>query len=477
MFSPTRADRLRASRLTPAPGRRSGLAWLLALPLASLTAAPAHALDVGWLIGGGLEYSDNIGRDAEGDEEDEWVRDVRAGVVLQEETSRFEGQFDGLVLLEDYADNRFTEGVVFEGNGSADIHLVPQRLTWVVRDSFQQVPEVTRSVDTRGNEQNANAFVTGPDLELPLGALTSLRLGARYGDYYFEETDEDHTREVAQAGIARRLTATSEVSLNARTEEVAFDDESDDDEDPREDFVTDSVFARYDLRLANDGQVTLDLGGYEVERDSLGNTDGVLAEASARRGLGPNAAAGVQVEHGPTDVGSTVSAFGDDPLRADTDNVSVTGDIGEENSARAFYRHQFGRLSVNLSGGVSEEDYVVADDFDRDRSYVALGLDYRMTPRRTAFVEADRTRTDYAVDDPPADVDRDYDEYDDYEYSLGFDQRLGRALTLTTALLHDRRRAYGDGVDYEENRLRVTLVYGFGHPDVVGELPPPDEDI
>ncbi|MEX1081861.1 MAG: hypothetical protein WD382_04140 [Halofilum sp. (in: g-proteobacteria)] len=452
------------------------------LALGMMASVPAHAVEYGWLVGGGLEYSDNIDREADDQKDGEWIRDVRAGLTLREETSRFEADFDGLVQLEDYADNAFSGGVLFEGTGSVEAQLVPgDRVTWMAADSFQQVPEITRSVDTRANEQNANAFVTGPDVELPLGAGTLARASARWGDYYFEETDEDHTRNVLQIGAARRISSVSEVGLYGRTEDVTFDDEEVDTEadDPiyREDFETNSAFGRYERAFANQGRVTIDLGGYEVEREQLDDFDGVLAQLDARRGLGARSELGFRVSQGPTDIGSGLASSADDPLEADTRGASITGDVGEEQAGRAFYSHRFGRFSFTLSGGLSEEQYREDDELDREAAYAGIDLDYVVNPRRTVFADFGRSRSEYAVQVDLDDSDRDYNDYDDYWVTVGFDQRLGRALTLTGAVEQNRRDAHGGGIDYTENRARVTLVYGFGHPDVVGDSALFDEDV
>ncbi len=474
MRSRTRPDRGRAA---VQPARGAVPLWPLAL---ALVAAPAHALELGWLVGGGVEYSDNINLAADGEEESEWIQDVRAGLMLREETSRFEGEFDGLVQLENYADDTFSEGVIFEGTGSAEAQLLPgDRLTWMVADSFRRVPEVTRSVDTRGNEQNANAFVTGPDTELPLGSATLLRASARWGDFYFEDTEEDHTRDALQIGLARRVSAVTELSLNARTEDVSFDDEAVDPDAGvhREDFETNSAFARYQRELANRGRIRVDLGGYEVERDVLESVDGTMAQFRLSRGLGATAETGFRVSQGPTDIGSQLAAAGDDPLAADAENASITGDVGEEQTADAFYSHGFGRLSLRLSGGARSEDYFEDDDHDRTVAYGAVGLDYQMTRRRTVFADYSQSHTEYDTQLDLSDSERDYNEFDGYSTTLGFEQRIGRALTLTAAVGQNRRNAHAGGVDYTENRARVTLQYGFGHPEVVGDTELFDEDV
>jgi hypothetical protein len=112
-------------------------------------------------------------------------------------TAPEDGSYDSLGFLADFARNsqRFDLNIhadlesrsysldtvdnelVGTVNAGAEVHIVPQRFSWEFRDYHGQGITDPYAAIGPGNREQLNVLSTGPIVDLPLGARTSLELG------------------------------------------------------------------------------------------------------------------------------------------------------------------------------------------------------------------------------------------------------------------------------------------------------------
>ncbi len=183
------------------------------------------------------------------------------------------GAFSDLNYLEGAYGNEF----IGRFDGQAQYSLIPERLTWVVRDDFGQATLDAFTPVAPNNRQDVNYLATGPDLYLRLGGTAFLNASARYADAYYQTSPFDSTRGLVTLGSGLQLSARSTVSLNGGAERVLFKNT-----EINNDFDRYSVFGRYEAHGART-DIGVALGGSRVEQ--RGDGTGITPIAEPAGGL------------------------------------------------------------------------------------------------------------------------------------------------------------------------------------------------
>lgn len=416
------------------------LAGLLALLLASTAVASS---EVGWSIGTKAEHSSNPRRLAEGSEAG-IVSTVDAGINVQREGPRVDAALELDAARSRYPDRAFDDENEFTAYGELDLAAVPDHVIWVVRDRFARIRETELQAVTPDSRQNVNAFVTGPDITLPLTQVDSARLSLRYGRYDFSETPTDNTRMAATVGLERRTSLRTVVSLNVGTEHVDFAEEF----DAQVDFERNSVFVRGERSLAR-GQVELDLGYVEVHRDGLDTVSGPLVALRAEQRIGPRATAGVGLTVATTDPITGFASSPGDPLAASVDRITLTGEIGELRRAQAFVDSGAGPVSWNAGVGVGRETFDTSDR-EIDRYDARLGLDWRLTARLSAYATSRGVESRFAPDDRRERI---------VLSTAGLQRQLGRHLVGRVGVSRFEQTFDDDADRITDDRVMLALRY------------------
>lgn len=412
----------------------------LLLPATTLAAAPEFA----WSIGGTAEHSSNPGRTAEA-EDSGVIRTIEAELNVLRESRSVDLALEVGAARTRYPGNTFDDESLYFGYGELDLRLVPESVTWVVRNRFAQVREAELAADTPDNRQNVNAFVTGPDLRLPLTAVDAIRLSLRYGRYDFSEADVDNERQAATVGIERRVSARTNVSLNAGIERVDFEDEA----DAQVDFDRSSAFVRAERALPR-GNLGLDLGYNEVRRDGLDDVSGPLVRLDAERRLAVDTTIGLALTAATTDPVSGLASSPEDPLAARIDRVTVTGEVGQIRRGELVLDTRTGRAAWRAGVGTSRESF---DDPDRevDRNDGRLALDWRLTARLSAYAIASIEESRF---EPEATRERLVNT------GIGLERTFGRNLAVRVGASRYDQSFDDANDDIRDDRLLVTMRYG-----------------
>lgn len=412
--------------------------------MAMLVGGPAQA-EIAASAEAGVGYSDNIGRD-QSFEVEETIGTVGLQLDWRERTRRLRG--DAVVDLSyfDYLDDTFDSELVGTANGSLALGIVPEILQWVVEDSFGQArgdPFVPTSPE---NREDLNYFSTGPELTLRFGRTGFGRLFGRWSSTTYETSPLDAERTMAGASMGRRASPRSEISLNAVTETIEFDD------DFNTDFDRDSAFIGWELDAARTA-INAQLGYTSLEREGDDKNGSALVNVFITRDLTASSVLHLTLGQQLGDAGDSLrSQLENGPVGAGG-QITATDDPFENRVVSAEWRYTRGRGGFALGVSWNDDDYETLNQFDRTRYAYSASINRQLASTVDFELSALLEQGDFD------NVDL---ETDELRLRATLNWRAWRTLGVRFLLERfDRNDSSGDS-EFQENRAFVTLAYYWG---------------
>jgi hypothetical protein len=229
-------------------------------PLTGLPVGKTPLLEYGADVG--LGETDNVNQSP--NKVSQTIATADADFAVNQESRLFAVRAVGAFTDLNYLEGAFGNEVIGRFDGQAQYALIPERLTWVLRDDFGQATIDAFTPVTPNNRQDINYVTTGPNLYLRLGGTGFLNASARVADAYYQTSPFDSTRGLVTLGSGLQLSARSTVSLNGGAERVLFQNTA-----INNDFDRYSVFGRYEANGARTN-IAVDLGGTRVEQKGDG---------------------------------------------------------------------------------------------------------------------------------------------------------------------------------------------------------------
>lgn len=418
--------------------------------MALLVTAPARA-DLSGVAEAGAGYSDNIGR-LPSNETDETIGTVGLELDWIERTRRIRGDATVDLSYYEYLDNTYDSEVLGTANGTLALAVVPETLQWVFQDSFGQAQADPFAPTSPTNREDLNYFSTGPDLTLRLGTTGFGRLFGRWSTTSYERSQLDAERTTGGVAFGRRASPRSELSLNAVTESVDFEQAL------NTDFDRDSVFLGWNLD-ASRTEIDAQLGYTWLQRDGADKSGNALVNIVVTRDL---TAASVLALTLGTQLGDAA-----DSLRTELQGgvvggggtqITATADPFENRVVSLEWRYLRGRSGLSLGASWNEEQYETQTQLDLVRYAYTASVSRRLAS--TVDFELVGTLQSEEFDNANLDAD---------ELRLGavLNWRAWRTLGLRlTAERYDRSTSNGMG-EYQENRAFLTVAYYWGGADAV----------
>lgn len=410
---------------------------LLALPAGTASAAE---LEYGFEIGAGT--SDNITR-VPVNETDETIATAGIDLSFVQDGRRVDADIQLDLSYFDYLDNTYDSEVFGSVQAELRLALVPDRIEWVIQDTFGQLEINPFEAATPLNRENVNYFTTGPDLRLRLGSAASLLLFGRLSVTDYEETSLDAERITAGLTLARELSSRNTLSFNAVTERVEFDDPTSGSNYDRH-----SAYLRYEAtgartRLAAEA-------GYTMLHDFGDSTDTPLFTLELERDLSPASTLTLSGGIRSTDAadalrgGTPTGAFSFRP-----DAVS-TADPFETRHASIGWRYQAQRTTMTLSGGWEEDAYETDTSLDRDRQILQATLERRLSQTLRLRLSGSLAQSDYGTAG-----------FEDDETMLGLGLSWNASGRLFVELDADsiRHDSSNPLLDWDETRIFLRLAW------------------
>jgi len=428
-------------------------AGFIALPaiagIISLTvSAPARA-DLTGVAEAGVGYSDNIGR-VPANETDETIGTLGVELTWAERSRRIRGDADIDLSYFEYMDNTYDSEVLGTANGTLGLAIVPETLQWVFQDSFGQAQSDPFAPSTPETRENLNYFSTGPDLTVRLGSTGFGRLFGRWSTTAYERSPLDADRTTGGVAFGRRASPRSEVSLNAVTESVDFDQAI------NTDFDRDSVYVGWNLdasRTVIDAQV-----GYTwLQRDGADQTGNALVNVVVTRDLTASSVLALTLGTQLGDAGDSLrTELQGGVVGGGGSQITATADPFENRVVSLEWRYLRGRNGFSLGASWNKDDYETQRQLNRKRMAYTASL----TRQLATTLDFELLGTLEHEDFDTLTVDA-----DELRMQALLNWRAWRTMGIRlSAERYDRDTSNGTG-EYEENRVFLTLAYYWGAAD------------
>lgn len=430
---------------------RLRLLWLLSAMV--LASCPLEVAAVRVQLGAGLEaeYSSNVLRTSD-NAEDDLIGSAWGAFSVQERSANLAAEVAGSVDQRWYLDDTVDDEALFAFASLVDWYILRDRLSWHFEDYFQQVRVDVLEPLAPDNRQDSNILWTGPDLHLRISKIYFLDAAARYGNFYYEETDADNDRYSGSLRVGRRLSELSSVYIGAQSTAVRYEDSSvlgpdgvrNTDYDQRE------AWLGY-LRETRLTTLRLEAGRTYIERDGLPDADGFLGRASLSRRLAHDSTFGVALYSRYSQSGTELLATAGDRLDADPTEADAVQDIAYERRADAYFATGRWGFDLRTSLFARQLDYELADDLDREAFGTATTVGFAIARGWEGNAHFSYARTDYP--------NRDFAD-DDFVVGAGVEHRLSRDLTFIADVRANIRESSGTGRDFNEFVGLLGLRYG-----------------
>ncbi len=420
----------------------------------------AHA---DWALLAGASYTDNATLAPVGKSDEIATAGVEGS--LYRDSGRLRADLDGVLRYEDYIDHTFPGHLVGNLRSLASYQFVPERLSWVVQDTYGQASLNPSLPTTPSNRINANMLSTGPDANFRFGGDLGLSLGARYArtDFQNNPTAQANDQRVsANVSLAKHFSAASSLSLNVGESRLEYK------EPGTPHFDESDAFVRYSTQAMRTGAIVD--AGYTQVREAGSTVSDPLLRATVYRRLTPswnlNLSAGSEFQNSGIALQSALAG-----------THVVNGQVVPAGPPGA---------PPGSAGGVG--NVIVANSIFR-ADHVGLSLDF-VRPRTTIDLKADETRERYQFG--ASALDREYTTvgatvtrqlrqslslrasavaarqktsaqqpgFRSTIADLGLDWRAGSWLTVSLAYHREDRPADPIFAGYVENVIYLGLSYG-----------------
>ena len=369
---------------------------------------------------------------------------------IKDQTRRFDVDAKGDFSYLDYLQKAYSNQLVGRFDGRADVALIPDRVIWVLTDSFgqSQIDPFTAVVPT--NLQNINYVSTGPDVAFRLGPTLFLDLSARYAKTSYQTDPFDSNAVLGTVALGRALSAQSSISIDGSFDRMSFDNTV-----ANTDFDRSSVYAHYEIQGART-ELTANLGATKVDQ-GLESFTGPDAKLRLLRKLSSVSTLTLTVGREITD-GSTAFAnlqtgaaggIPTSPATLSPNNYTETyGSVGWE-----YVRN---RTAIGLSGTWEKDSYEGQPLQDVTRDTAEFRVERKLSSALTAQLLGRLYRNDY--------TSTDYAETDALVGGVLI-FREGRGLEIKLRYDHSFRSVSGVAVvpgvtaGYSENRAFLTVGY------------------
>ncbi len=363
------------------------------------TSVSAAQFDYGWRVGGG--HSDNVGLD-ETDRVSQNVLIPGFDFSYQQQGSALQANVVGNLEYRDYLGNAFDSQKLAQLAGQANWTIMPQRLDFTVRDVASVQPLSTFSSNAPDNQQQTNVLALGPTLRFRLGETLRGQAELNYTNSRASKTsDFDSSRGMLALRLLKNISPTAQLSANAETERVTFDQDSTSPAYNRTQLFVGSVshLSQFDVE-ASVGWSQLDFSHADTVDTPLLRLN-LAWRASPRSTLAFNAAR--QYADSTQDLLSqlglnsdTLAATAPLPSNIGTGNAVISSQVYIERRLQVEYTYNGTLLSLTIAPLYRKLDYVNDPASNQTSHGGSAGLDYRLRPRLSlsAFANTESRRYD-----------------------------------------------------------------------------------
>lgn len=425
-----------------------------ALAAALLSALPhaAYAARLNYELGVRVMHSDNIVL-SEFDEISESVLSPQLRFDFAHDSPVLSTTFRGDVQYLDYLDDVFEDDIRGEFQGQLDWTILPERISFMARDSLSQQSVSSLAAFTPGNQQQINIFEAGPSFYARFGQTTLGQLDLRYTNSHAEETQTFNSdRYTAAVRLTRDLSTTDSISGNVEGTQTEYDSISE-----LYDYERYDAFINYSSQLASI-ELSLDGGYSKLQPKSGGDTSGSLFRGNIRWRFMPRSVLSANLSYQFADAAQDlilrVGQADDpsDPIIGDPDNpnLQIVPDTFRQKRANLGYEFTGERLTVQLQPYYEQLRYIRDASFDQDNYGAYLIARYELRPQMTLSLLGARLYREFVG------IDRDDN---DTTVGIGLASRLSRHWGTQLDYQYRKRDSSVGGQNYVENVVALSFTY------------------
>ena len=363
---------------------------------------------------------------------------------LKKQSRRFDASAKGNFSYLDFLQNAYGGQFVGRFDGTANFALLPERVIWVLQDSFGQAQIDPFLAVTPTNQENVNYVSTGPDVALRLGRTFFLDLSGRYARTTYDTSPFNSNRMFGSAALGRALSARSNVSIDASFERVLFDDTV-----VNTDFNRSSGYGHYELQGARTDLIA-NLGITKVNQGSESIT-GPMAKLQVARKLSSASTLTLTVGRDLTDASMGFSSLQSGatggivtaPAAVTLTNYTVT-------YTSIDWEYVRNRTTFGVSGTWEKDSYDALPLQDLTRTNGQFRVERRLMRALSAQLLGSVYRSQYQ--------NTDFAETD-VRIGGALTFREGRGLEIRLRYDHTSRAVSGVGSGFHENRAFLTIGY------------------
>lgn len=257
-----------------------------------------HAGQFDYSLGYRAEYSDNVTRVAnEREGLSELINTASVQFSYLEHTNTINARVLANAAYNHYYNNTFDHQTSLSLDAYGEAFFLERTVSWVAADGFRRLQIDPLSPDTPSNRENSNAWATGPNVYLRLGAVDTVTLEARYGRSWVDTLEIDNDRQSYATRWAHRISTRTTWSLNYEYTDVDFENDV-----LNSDLTKHNYFFRSDVRDVR-AQFIADLGRSRVEREGFEAVSDWLVHLLLSTSAGTSANAAVRYRREYADTG------------------------------------------------------------------------------------------------------------------------------------------------------------------------------
>ena len=397
----------------------------------------------------GLLASDNVTR-VPSDAESDLIATAGLDLHFKQDTRLLKAAFDGDFAYLDFLRNSFGNEVIGRFDGTGSFALIPELLSWSVRDDFGQIQVDPFRAITPENRQNVNYLSSGPDVTLRFGARNFVSLSGRYSLTHYQVSDFDSKRTFGGISAGRDLGVASNISLNAQTERIAFDNTA-----LNSDYDRNSAFLRYEASGVRT-RLWVNAGGSHVD-ESAGGLSGPLLQAQVERTLSPAAKLAIGIGTQLTDAADSFREVRPGAVGGiETGPVAGTSETFRRRYVEASWSYTRSRTTISTTVRWTDDAYRVSQTLDLKHTEGQLRLERQISPFVAAHLVGSIRNYDYV---------NALSSSKDLIGGVGLTLRTGQNLSVAMDYAREDQAARIVQNTFHENRVSITLVY---HPARIG---------
>jgi hypothetical protein len=431
----------------------------------------AHGLQLEYGVDAGIGETDNINMTPT-NKVSQTTALIDVDFDAKERSERLDADARGAFSYLDFLQGAYGNELIGRFDGSAELALIQDRLTWRFQDDFGQAQLDPFAAVTPANRENVNYFSTGPQLELRFGPTVFLNAGARYTRTDYQTSPFDSNRFEGDLAVGTHLSSRSSASVDGSFERVLFTTTVIDGVVVNTNFNRSSVFGHYELEGART-TLTANLGATKVDQGSDSNT-GPSAKLQVARALSSASKLTFSLGRDLTDASAgfgnlqagAIPVVGTAPATQQLLNYTVT-------YATAEWSYRRNRTGIYVSANWERDQYSGQPTLDSTRSQLQFRFDRQLTRSFSADFFASIGRINYphpdllAVTDPqPIFVNFTASGFAETDGQVGTNlvYRYGRGLEFRLRYDHTTRIVSGiaSGSGYQANRVFLTVGYRPG---------------